>query len=100
MTPADLDLVPADRIVSVQLCDVRRNPMEPMRSESLGFRLPPGEGYGDAVGLVRALQAKNVRPRLVTVEVISDELVAQGVTHAAKVVAAAAQQVLGGASRG
>jgi len=100
MTPGELDLVPAERIVSVQLCDVRRTPMEPMRTESLGFRLPPGEGYGDAVGLVRALQARNVRPRLVTVEVISDELVAQGVTHAAKVVAAAAHRVLAGASRG
>lgn len=94
MTAADLDLVPADRIVSLQLCDVRQTPMEPMRAESLGHRLPPGEGYGDAVGLVRALQARNVHPRLVAVEVISDDLVAQGVAHAARTVAAAARTVL------
>jgi sugar phosphate isomerase/epimerase len=99
MTPADLDLVPAEQIVSVQLCDVLRTPMEPMRAESLGFRLPPGDGYGDAVGLVRALQARNVHPRLVAVEVISDELVAQGVTYAARVVATAAREVLDTAGR-
>ena len=50
-TAADLDPVPADRIVSVQLCDVLEDPMEPLRAESLGHRLPPGQGYGDAVGL-------------------------------------------------
>jgi sugar phosphate isomerase/epimerase len=98
MTPADLDPVPAERIVSVQLCDVRRTPMEPMRTESLGFRLPPGDGYGDAVGLVRALQARNVRPQLVAVEVISDELVSQGAASAAKIVAAAARAVLASAA--
>jgi len=100
MTPADLDLVPADRIVSVQLCDVRRTPMEPLRTESLGFRLPPGEGHGDAVGLIRALQARNVRPQLVAVEVISDALMAQGAAHAAEIVANAAREVLDTAGRG
>ena len=55
MTPADLAAVPADRIVSVQLCDVLAQPMDPPRTESLGHRLPPGQGFGDAVGLVRAL---------------------------------------------
>jgi sugar phosphate isomerase/epimerase len=50
---ADLDDVPAERIVSVQLCDVRAEPMKPLRAESLGYRLPPGKGYGDTVGLVR-----------------------------------------------
>ena len=41
MTPADLDPVPADRIVALQLCDVLEHPMEPLRAESLGHRLPP-----------------------------------------------------------
>ena len=58
MTPADLDPVPADRIVAVQLCDVAEHPMEPLRAESLGHRLPPGQGWGDAVGLVRALRTR------------------------------------------
>ena len=84
MTPADLAGVPADRIVSVQLCDVLAEPMTPLRSESLGHRLPPGQGHGDAVGLVRALDRHGVRPRVVAVEVISDELVARGVDVAAQ----------------
>ena len=94
MTPADLAPVPADRIVSVQLCDVIAAPMDPPRSESLGHRLPPGHGYGDAVGLVRALHAHGVAPAVVGVEVISDALVAEGIDHAARTVHTAAVQVL------
>jgi sugar phosphate isomerase/epimerase len=98
MTPADLDDVPAERIIAVQLCDVLEQPMEPLRAESLGHRLPPGRGYGDAVGLVGALRAKGVRPAVTTVEVISDELVSCGVEIAARTVAAAAREVLEAAS--
>jgi sugar phosphate isomerase/epimerase len=96
-TPADLDAVPAERIVSVQLCDVRAQPMEPLRAESLGHRLPPGQGYGDTVGLVRALAAHGVIPAVMAVEVISDELVARGVDVAARVTADAAREVLASA---
>ena len=92
--PADLDQVPAERIVSVQLCDVRAEPMDPLRAESLGHRLPPGQGYGDTVGLVRALAAHGVAPAVMAVEVISDELVARGVDVAAQVTADAAREVL------
>jgi sugar phosphate isomerase/epimerase len=92
--PADLDRVPAERIVSVQLCDVRAEPMEPLRVESLGHRLPPGQGYGDTVGLVRALAAHGVIPAVMAVEVISEELVARGVDVAAQVNADAARAVL------
>jgi sugar phosphate isomerase/epimerase len=95
MTPEDLDGVPAERVVSVQLCDVQQTPMDPLRAESLGHRLPPGHGYGDAAGLVRALRERGVRPDLVAVEVISDALVADGVGRAAQVVADAARTVLG-----
>jgi sugar phosphate isomerase/epimerase len=94
MTPADLDPVPANRIVAVQLCDVLEHPMEPLRAESLGHRLPPGQGYGDAVGVVRALRDKGARPRVLTIEVISDELVSHGVVTAAHTTADAAREVL------
>jgi sugar phosphate isomerase/epimerase len=97
MSAADLVGVPADRIVSVQLCDVRAQPMSPLRAESLGHRLPPGHGHGDAVGFVRGLLAHDVHPKIVAVEVISDELVAGGVDRAAKTVAEAARQVLSAA---
>ena len=92
--PGDLAEVPAERIVSVQLCDVRAEPMDPLRAESLGHRLPPGHGYGDTVGLVRALDAHGVAPAVMAVEVISDELVARGVDVAAQVTADAAREVL------
>jgi sugar phosphate isomerase/epimerase len=94
MTPADLAGVPAERIVSVQLCDVLAEPMTPPRTESLGHRLPPGEGHGDAVGLVRALDQHGVRPRVVAVEVISDDLVARGVDIAAHTAHDTARAVL------
>ena len=100
MTPADLDPVPADRIVSVQLCDVLERPMDPPRAESLGHRLPPGHGYGAAPGVVRALHGKGVHPRIVAVEVISDDLVSQGVDVAAHTVAGAAREVLRSAAVG
>lgn len=96
--PADLREVPAERIVSVQLCDVRAEPMQPARAESLGHRLPPGQGYGDTVGLVRALAEHGVEPAIMAVEVISDELVARGVDVAAHVAADAARAVLASAN--
>jgi sugar phosphate isomerase/epimerase len=95
----DLDGIPAERIVSVQLCDVRKEPMRPPRAESLGHRLPPGHGYGDTVGMVRALAGHGVTPAVMAVEVISDELVARGVDVAAKVTADAAREVLETAGR-
>lgn len=92
--PADLDAVPPERIVSVQLCDVLAEPMDPPRAESLGHRLPPGQGHGDTIGLVKALAAHGVSPRVMAVEVISDALVARGVDVAAQVTADAAREVL------
>lgn len=94
MTAGDLDTVPADRIVAVQLCDVLEHPMVQARAESLGHRLPPGHGHGDPVGLLRALRDRGARPRVVTVEVISDDLVARGVDTAARTTAEAAREVL------
>jgi sugar phosphate isomerase/epimerase len=95
----DLRDIPADRIVSVQLCDVGPEPMPPLRAESLGHRLPPGQGYGDTVGMVRALAEHGVAPAVMTVEVISDELVARGVDVAARVTADAAREVLAAANK-
>lgn len=91
---SDLDAIPAERVVSVQLCDVRKHPMQPSRAESLGYRLPPGHGYGDTVGMLRALTGHGVSPAVMTVEVISDELVARGVDIAAQVAADTARAVL------
>jgi sugar phosphate isomerase/epimerase len=94
MTIADLDLVPADRIVSVQLSDVQEQPMDPLRAESLTHRLPPGDGYGDVIGLIRALRARGVHPEVMAVEVNSDDLVSRGADIAALTAGQAARGVL------
>jgi sugar phosphate isomerase/epimerase len=93
-TVADLEPVQAERIVAVQLCDVQEQPLAELRAESLGHRLPPGQGFGDPVGMVRALLDHDVRPKVITAEVISDELVAGGVATAAHTAAAASRRVL------
>jgi sugar phosphate isomerase/epimerase len=91
---AELDRVPADRIVAVQLSDVQERPMDPLRAESLTHRLPPGDGYGDPIGLIRALRAKGVQPRIMAVEVTSDDLISRGPEIAALTVGQAARGVL------
>jgi sugar phosphate isomerase/epimerase len=94
MTAADLEPVPADAVVSIQLCDVIQAPMEPLRAESLGHRLPPGHGYGDVAGMLQALEAKGVDPAVVTLEVISDDLVGRGLDVAASTTYRAARELL------
>jgi sugar phosphate isomerase/epimerase len=100
MTPADLEPVPAEKIVSIQLCDVAEEPMEPLRAESLGHRLLPGKGYGDVLGMVSALAAKNVDPKVVTLEVISNDLVGRGLDVAAATSYAAARELLAAVREG
>ena len=95
MSDADLAAVPADRIVSVQLCDVLEHPMTPARLESLHHRLPPGQGYGDVDGMLRAVRSKGVRPWVIAVEVINDDLLDRGLDTTARTVIAAAREVLG-----
>jgi sugar phosphate isomerase/epimerase len=90
---ADLAPVDVDRIVGVQLCDVAEHPMERLREESLHHRLPPGAGYGDVAGMLDALRSKGVDAPI-SVEVISDELLARGPGTAARTVLAAARRVL------
>ncbi|MFC4225023.1 sugar phosphate isomerase/epimerase family protein [Lysinibacter cavernae] len=98
-TSADLARVPADRIVSVQLCDVLEHAMTPLRVESLHHRLLPGLGWGDPVGMLRALEQHGATPNVVTVEVISDELAAKGIDEAARVAYTATRSVLNEASK-
>jgi sugar phosphate isomerase/epimerase len=94
MTAADLQPVPAEKIVSIQLCDVAEQPMARPREESLDHRLPPGEGYGDVLGMVKALAAKDVAPSVITLEVISIDLVGRGLDVAAATSLSAARQLL------
>ena len=49
--------------------------------------------------MVRALRDKGAQPRVVTVEVISDDLVSHGVDSAARTTADAAREVLTAAAQ-
>ena len=81
-----IDMIPADKIVSVQINDVQARPYakEVLRDESMHDRVAPGCGYGDTAGFCKMLQQKGVKPNAVGVEVICDEYVEKGVDFAAK----------------
>ena len=93
-TVQDLQPVDADRIVSVQINDVRRQPMDPLRPEALHWRLPPGRGFGNVSGIIAALRAKGVRPRIVAAEVMNDDLLAAGLETTARTIMTACREVL------
>jgi sugar phosphate isomerase/epimerase len=93
----DLTDVPAGRIAVIQLADVGEAPMSDLRRETLHHRLPPGRGSGDVAGLLRALHEHGVTAP-VSVEVMSDELLAAGPDAAAAQVMSGAATVLAAAT--
>jgi sugar phosphate isomerase/epimerase len=93
-TMDDLARIPAERIVSVQIDDVIEHPMEPLRPEALHWRLPPGRGHGNVIELVRALRDKGVRPYVVSVEAMNDDLIASGLDVTARTLMAASRELL------
>ena len=87
--PLDLSVlegIPAEKIVSIQINDVQAHPYAKsiLRDESMHDRMLPGTGCGDTAGFVKLMRAKGVRPAVVGVEVISDEILSRGVAQAAK----------------
>ena len=76
---------PAERIVAVQLNDVQAHPYPAavLRDESMHDRLLPGTGSGNTADFVRMLKEKGVQPRVITADVISDELLNRGLNAAA-----------------
>ena len=78
--------VPAEKIVSVQINDVQAHPYAKsiLRDESMHDRMLPGTGCGDTAGFVKMLREKGVKPAVMGVEVISDEILSRGVDAAAK----------------
>lgn len=85
-TPDMIKDVPADKIVSIQICDVHEKPYpdDILREESLHDRLAPGTGFGDTAGFTRMVKEHGINPRVIGVEVISDANVEKGVDYAAK----------------
>lgn len=86
--------IPAEKIVSIQMCDVLETPYEQLRDESLHDRVAPGQGYGNTVEFMKILKEHGVNPRVIGVEVISDSLVNKGLETAAKTVYDATIDVL------
>jgi sugar phosphate isomerase/epimerase len=79
---ADLALVPAERIVSVQLGDVLAEPFADLRQEARHHRRLPGRGAGETTALLVALRDRGVKSP-VSVEVFSDDLDAMPASAAA-----------------
>ncbi len=87
--PLDLSVlegIPAEKIVSIQINDVQAHPYAKsiLRDESMHDRMLPGTGCGSTAGFVKLMRDKGVRPAVVGVEVISDEILSRGVAQAAK----------------
>ena len=97
--PLDLSVlegIPAEKIVSIQINDVQAHPYAKsiLRDESMHDRMLPGTGCGNTAGFVKLIRDKGVRPAVVGVEVISDEILSRGVAQAAKDNYEAARAVL------
>ena len=97
--PLDLSVlegIPAEKIVSIQINDVQAHPYAKsiLRDESMHDRMLPGTGCGNTAGFVKLIRDKGVRPAVVGVEVISDEILSRGVAQAAKENYDAARAVL------
>ena len=84
--PSVLADVPADKVVSIQINDVQAHPYATsiLRDESMHDRMIPGTGHGDTAGFVKMIVDKGIDPKVVGVEVISDEVLSHGVAEAAK----------------
>ena len=83
--PSILADVPADKVVSIQINDVLARPYAAaiLRDESMHDRVAPGTGYGDTAGFVKMIKDKGIKPAVIGVEVISDDILAKGVAETA-----------------
>ena len=83
--PSILADVPADKVVSIQINDVLARPYAAaiLRDESMHDRVAPGPGYGDTAGFVKMIKDKGIKPAVIGVEVISDDILAKGVAETA-----------------
>lgn len=88
--------VPPEKIVSIQINDVQARPYAKsvLREESMHDRVAPGTGWGDTAGFLRMIREAGITPKVVGVEVISDEILARGLDTAAQHLFACTKTVL------
>lgn len=77
----------AKRVISIQLDDAYKRPYAKsiLRDESMHDRLAPGTGFEDRTErFIKMIKAAGVDPKVIGVEVISDQYMAKGIDWVAK----------------
>jgi hypothetical protein len=76
----------AESVISIQINDAYDRPYAKsiLRDESMHDRLAPGTGVKDTAGFVKMIKESGINPKVIGVEVISDEILSKGVAEAAK----------------
>lgn len=81
-----IDLTPeqAAKVISIQINDAYDRPYATsiLRDESMHDRLAPGTGAKDTAGFVRMIKNAGITPKVIGVEVISDEILGRGLAEA------------------
>lgn len=81
-----IDLTPeqAAKVISIQINDAYDRPYAAsiLRDESMHDRLAPGTGAKDTAGFVRMIKNAGITPKVIGVEVISDEILGRGLAEA------------------
>ena len=75
----------AKKVISIQINDAYERPYADsiLRDESMHDRLAPGTGAKDTAGFVKMIKDAGIDPKVVGVEVISDEILGRGINEAA-----------------
>ena len=75
----------AMKVISIQINDAYERPYADsiLRDESMHDRLAPGTGAKDTAGFVKMIKDAGVDPKVIGVEVISDEILGRGLKEAA-----------------
>lgn len=76
----------AEMVISIQVNDAYTRPYAKsiLRNESMHDRLAAGTGANDTAGFVKMIKESGIDPKVIGVEVISDEILSRGVDEAAK----------------
>lgn len=75
----------AKKVIAIQINDAYERPYADsiLRNESMHDRLAPGTGAKDTVGFVKMIKDAGISPKVIGVEVISDEILSRGIKEAA-----------------
>lgn len=75
----------AAKVISIQINDAYERPyaFSILRDESMHDRLAPGTGAKDTAGFLRMVKDAGIEPKVIGVEVISDEILGRGLAQAA-----------------